>query len=114
MKSKKSNIIKWYEYKMSADGDEDTGLESEEMTEVSENPDDTDEEVDMSGLNEDAQALVEDILARFKEAKQNSVDSLFEEQEAMEKATMSQEDIIASICAPKQNNVDDLVKQARE
>lgn len=78
-----------------------------------------DEEIDLTqvGLEEDQQALVADILARFKEAKQNSVDDLFanaaaESETASGSGQMSEEDLIAAICAPKQNNVDALVNEA--
>ena len=75
------------------------------------------EEIDLTqtGLEEDQQALVADILARFKEAKQNSVDDLFANAAAEEtpaSGQMSEEELIAAICAPKQNNVDALVNEA--
>ncbi|MCR4990763.1 MAG: hypothetical protein K6A38_07870 [Lachnospiraceae bacterium] len=117
------NIIKWYEYKMCYPGEEtedengdipDTEEVQKSLEEMSE-----DEEIDLSttGLGEDEQALVEDILARFKEAKQNTVDDLFaglndEPSSEGESAPMSEEDLIAAICAPKQNNVDALVNEA--
>lgn len=65
------------------------------------------EEVDLAttGLSEDDQALVADIMARFEQVKsaQANVDSLF---------STTDEDIVSSVCAPKQNNVDDLIKKA--
>ena len=79
------------------------------------------EEIDLSasGLSEDDQNLVLDILARFADAHQDSVDSLFQNTEeatpevsSQPQQEMSEEELIASICAPKQTNVDALVKQA--
>lgn len=85
---------------------------------------DEEEEIDLAttGLDEDDQALVADILARFKEAKQNTVDDLFAavpdsdfsvEPNDTPEAPMSEEELIAALCAPKQNNVDALVNEAR-
>lgn len=72
------------------------------------------EEVDLSttGLSEDDQALVADIMARFEQVKsaQANVDSLFSGSDE----PISEEDLVSSICEPKQNNVDDLIKQAYE
>ncbi len=78
------------------------------------------EEIDLAetGLAEDEQALVADILARFKEAKQSSIDDLFanasddEPADSGSSGQMSEEELIAAICAPKQNNVDALVNEA--
>lgn len=73
-----------------------------------------DEEIDLStaGLQDDEQELIESIMAKFKEAKQNTVDDLFANAETQDSNDLSEEDLIASICAPKQNNVDALVSEA--
>ena len=122
---KTKNIIKWYEYNMAyPDTPEEEKPEDipdtmeiqnmmEDMTTEME-----EEEIDLAttGLSEDEQALVADILERFKEAKQSSVDNLFAN--AAETAApaadheLSEEELIAAICAPKQNNVDALVSEA--
>lgn len=70
----------------------------------------SDEEIDIStvGLNLEEMDLYESIMAKFQDAKQDSVDNVF--------ATANQpseDELVASICTPKQNNVDDLIKQAK-
>lgn len=135
---KSKRIIKWYEYKMQYPDDETSENEfpeavpedipdAMEVQETLNNMIDEEEEIDLAttGLDEDDQALVADILARFKEAKQNSVDDLFSavledsasfdtsSESAVEDTPMSEEELIAAICAPKQNNVDALVGEAR-
>ena len=114
-------IIKWYEYKMTYPDDESEDEDIPDAEEVQKSLEELsdEEEIDLTqvGLEEDQQALVADILARFKEAKQNSVDDLFanaaaESEEASGSGQMSEEDLIAAICAPKQNNVDALVSEA--
>lgn len=64
-----------------------------------------------TGLSEDDQALVADIMARFEQVKsaQANIDNLFS---AEENNPASEEDLVSSICAPKQDNVDDLIKKA--
>ena len=122
---KTKNIIKWYEYNMAyPDTPEEEKPEDipdtmeiqnmmEDMTTEME-----EEEIDLAttGLSEDEQALVADILERFKEAKQSSVDNLFanvaEEASPVADHELSEEELIAAICAPKQNNVDALVSEA--
>ena len=120
-----SSIIKWYQCHMVTD-DEETEESapalSEEVEEVINYIEEgEEEEIDLSatGLSEDDQNLVLDILARFADAHQDSVDSLFQATEdvapdspAEPQQEMSEEELIASICAPKQTNVDALVKQA--
>ena len=120
-------IIKWYEYTMD-DGKskeaepEETSEETSEPEEIVEDtarhyddsmPCDDEEEIDLAttGLDDADQALVLDIMNRFKEAKQSSVDSLFE---TSSEDPESNDDLIASICAPKQSNVDALVQEARD
>ena len=110
-------IIKWYEYKMTYPDDESEDEDIPDTEEVQKSLEELsdDEEIDLTqvGLEEDQQALVADILARFKEAKQNSVDDLFANAAAEEASQqMSEEELIAAICAPKQNNVDALVSEA--
>lgn len=131
---RRKKIIKWYEYVMQYPQDE--AIPEEVVNEIKNDLSDvmestvseepginlssdeaimnkySDEEVDLSttGLSEDDQALVADIMARFAEAKQNSVDDLFST--ANQKA--KEDELISSICAPKQDNVDDLIKLARE
>ena len=114
-------IIKWYEYKMTYPDDESEEIgedipDAEEVQKSLEELSD-EEEIDLTqiGLEEDQQALVADILARFKEAKQSSVDDLFasaNEESGTGSRQMSEEELIAAICAPKQNNVDALVSEA--
>lgn len=97
---KSKRIIKWYEYNMQYPEDENSKNEASEndlaeeavsqampddipdAAEVQETLNDmidNEEEIDLAttGLDENDQALVADILARFKEAKQSSVDDLF-------------------------------------
>ena len=111
------NIIKWYEYKMTypddpAESSEDVP-DSDEVRQTLEEMT-QDEEIDLStaGLQDDEQELIESIMAKFKEAKQNTVDDLFANAETQDSNDLSEEDLIASICAPKQNNVDALVSEA--
>ena len=114
-------IIKWYEYKMTYPDDESEEIgedipDAEEVQKSLEELSD-EEEIDLTqiGLEEDQQALVADILARFKEAKQSSVDDLFasaNEGSDTGSGQMSEEELIAAICAPKQDNVDALVSEA--
>ncbi len=113
------NIIKWYEYQMRPAGwtpeddeEKEEVISTREVAETLETMAD-DEEIDLAstGLSEDDQALVADILERFKEAKSLSVEDIIAENS--EPQPMSEEDLIAAICAPKQNNVDALVNQAK-
>ena len=137
-----SNIIKWYEYKIKSQEEmasnqsiDDSDINSENSMNESysdnTNEDFSDENVEIygpeeeeidlanSGLNDDEQALVADILARFSEAKsiQGNVDNVINQygdtNEVNSNETPSEEDLVSSICAPKQNNVDDLIKMAR-
>lgn len=137
-----SNIIKWYEYKIKSQEEmasnqsiDDSDINSENSMNESYsdniNEDFSDENVEIygpdeeeidlanSGLNDDEQALVADILARFSEAKsiQGNVDNVINQygdtNEVNSNETPSEEDLVSSICAPKQNNVDDLIKMAR-
>jgi len=122
---KTKNIIKWYEYNMAypdtpeeekpediPDAMEIQNMMEDMTTEMEE------EEIDLAttGLSEDEQALVADILERFKEAKQSSVDNLFanvaETAAPAADHELSEEELVAAICAPKQNNVDALVSEA--
>lgn len=119
-----SSIIKWYQCHMCT-GDEDKeeapALSAEVEDVITYIEEGEEEEIDLSasGLSEDDQNLVLDILARFADAHQDSVDSLFQNTEeatpevsSQPQQEMSEEELIASICAPKQTNVDALVKQA--
>lgn len=137
-----SNIIKWYEYKIKSQeemasnqsiDDSDINSENSMNESYSDNTNEDfndenveiygpdEEEIDLanSGLNDDEQALVADILARFSEAKsiQGNVDNVINQygdtNEVNSNETPSEEDLVSSICAPKQNNVDDLIKMAR-
>ncbi len=115
-------IIKWYEYKMTYPDDESEEEIAEDIPDAEEVQNSLEElsdeeEIDLTqtGLEEDQQALIADILARFKEAKQSSVDDLFasaNEESGTGSGQMSEEELIAAICAPKQNNVDELVSEA--
>ena len=117
--SRDSNIIKWYEYTMEDPNandemaeDTDTAIDdSEELnTDLSDELDDLE---NIEGVDPD---LLADIMSRFRDAKQSSVDSLFMEAEEINNAAsgvMSEEELIASICAPKQSNVDAFVQTAR-
>ncbi|SDA68101.1 hypothetical protein SAMN02910368_01999 [Lachnospiraceae bacterium G11] len=134
-------LIKWYEYQMqmgnqpeqSPTKEEFAAAAEEVLTEAGVNEGaaggfgDGEEEIDLdaAGLSAEDQDLYASIMAKFQDAKQNSVDDVFAmaneaiaaggDAGAAGTATdVSEEDLIASICAPKQNNVDDLVKQARE
>ena len=121
---KTKNIIKWYEYIMTDPNaaNEEKPADIPDTAEVQNMMEDVnaeieDEKIDLAstGLSEDDQALVADILERFKEAKQSSVDNLFANAEATAPAPdheLSEEELIAAICAPKQNNVDALVQEA--
>lgn len=145
---KSKRIIKWYEYNMQYPEDENSKQDTEETSEdvaqtlPEDIPDaaevqetlntmiDEEEEIDLAttGLDESDQALVADIMARFKEAKQNTVDGLFSNASDMAEMStdndessntsfddtpMSEEDLIAAICAPKQDNVDALIGEAQ-
>ncbi len=141
---KSKRIIKWYEYNMQYPEDENTASEDAEVKEEAPEdiPDaaevqetlntmiDEEEEIDLAttGLDESDQALVADIMARFKEAKQNTVDGLFSNASdiaemstdndessntSFDDTPMSEEDLIAAICAPKQDNVDALIGEAQ-
>lgn len=121
---RKKTILKWYEYVMSNPEEnikdditehmvEEIGerIEAEGLTsdeEIAARYGDEVVDLATTGLSEDEQALVADIMARFEQVKsaQANVDNLFSE------SSSSDEDLISSICAPKQNNVDDLVKKA--
>ncbi len=141
-------LIKWYEYQMQMGNQPEQSPTKEEFAAAAEEvlteagldagaAEETasaaggfgggEEEIDLdaAGLSAEDQDLYASIMAKFQDAKQNSVDDVFAmaneamaadgDAEAAGAATdMSEEDLIASICAPKQNNVDDLVKQARE
>ena len=126
-KIRTKNIIKWYEYNMACPGGNETDKpadipDSMEIQDIMEDmaTEMEEEEIDLAstGLSDDEQALVADILERFKEAKQSSVDDLFasaaaESSEApAQERELSEEELIAAICAPKQNNVDALVSEA--
>lgn len=110
--SRTSNIIKWYEYNM----DEikpDTPEENPD--EVSEDVEESNEASD-TGTTDVDQALIDDIMDRFRNAKQSTVDLLFAEDDADmagdSSGAMDEDALIASICAPKQNNVDYFVQSA--
>jgi outer membrane biosynthesis protein TonB len=125
-----NRIIKWYEYRFTPpviqQPEPIPQPEPEPQPEPAPEPEYTatpnpDEEVDLAttGLSEDDQALVADIMARFKEAKSLNVDSIVasatEEMNAANTADtsdMSQDELIAAICAPKQHQVDDMVSRA--
>ena len=144
------SLIKWYEYQMqmgnqpeqsptkeefAAAAEEvlteaglDAGAAEETASAASGGFGDGEEEIDLNaaGLSAEDQDLYASIMAKFQDAKQNSVDDVFamaneaiaadggDAGAAGAGAEMSEEDLIASICAPKQNNVDSLVKQAKE
>lgn len=140
-------LIKWYEYQMQMGNQPEQSPTKEEFAAAAEEVlteagldagaavetasaaggfGDGEEEIDLdaAGLSAEDQDLYASIMAKFQDAKQNSVDDVFamaNEALAAEGGDtgapaeeLSEEDLIASICAPKQNNVDDLVKQARE
>ena len=130
-KLRTKSLIKWFEYNMAPKQEPAPPVNEEPakapVTEEASSAPITDEnmagfgdeeEIDLAttGLSEDDQDLVASIMAKFKEAKQSSVDDVFAKaNEAVEAANQpTEEDLVASICAPKQNNVDDLIKQARE
>ena len=145
------SLIKWYEYQMQmgnqpeqpptkeeleAAAEEvltEAGLDANNAAGVAEEAanaaaggfgDGEEIDLDAAGLSAEDQDLYASIMAKFQDAKQNSVDDVFamaNEAIAAEGGDagapaeeLSEEDLIASICKPKQNNVDDLVKQARE
>ena len=126
----KGNLIKWYEYKMQYDTDEEDLKEKGEdkVEDITDNASGGGEIPDyrrelseeefaqkMGELNDDDQALVADILSRFSDAKQTLVDDLLENGTGNDSAgEPSEEDIISRICAPKQSNVDSLVNMARD
>lgn len=146
-------LIKWYEYQMQMGNQPEQSPTKEEFAAAAEEVlteagldagaaeetasaaggfGDGAEEIDLdaAGLSAEDQDLYASIMAKFQDAKQNSVDDVFAmaneaiaadgdagaagASDAGAGGDMSEEDLIASICAPKQNNVDDLVKQARE
>ncbi len=140
-------LIKWYEYQMQMGNQPEQSPTKEEFAAAAEEVlteagldagaaeetasaaggfGDGEEEIDLdaAGLSAEDQDLYASIMAKFQDAKQNSVDDVFamaNEALAAEGGDtgapaeeLSEEDLIASICKPKQNNVDDLVKQARE
>ena len=118
MRSRNTNIIKWYEYTMKNENEEENlendenVLEEENVSDESIDSDENSEAVDYGDADPE---LIESIMAKFRDAKQSPVDELFgasDNQVANEE--MSEEDLIASICAPKQNNVDAFVKKAHE
>ena len=125
-----NRIIKWYEYRFTppAIQQPEPIPQPEPEPEPAPEPEcattaNSDEEVNLAatGLSEDDQALVADIMARFKEAKSLNVDSIVasatEEMNAANAADtsdMSQDELIAAICAPKQTVVDGLVIQANQ
>lgn len=106
-------LYKWYEVNMKEPEDEASSSEDQFPTDSSEyeSGEYSDEEIDLdqTDLCDDDKDLVMSIMAKFKDAHQDSVDSLFVDNNSAQ----SEEDLIASICAPKQNNVDSFVNQAR-
>lgn len=146
------SLIKWYEYQMQMGNQPEQPPTKEELTAAAEEVlteagldancaagvaeeaanaaaggfGNGEEEIDLdaAGLSAEDQDLYASIMAKFQDAKQNSVDDVFAMAneaiaaegggDAAPASELSEEDLIASICTPKQNNVDDLVKQARE
>lgn len=128
-KKKVQNVIKWYEYRFvynSAPPQPEPEPEPQpepiaETPVMQENTAGAEEEIDLAttGLSEDDQALVADIMARFKEAKSFDVGDIVasakeEMNEANVNSDMSQDELIAAICAPKQKAVDGMVSQANQ
>jgi len=128
-KKKVQNVIKWYEYRFvynSAPPQPEPEPEPQpepivETPVTQDNTAGTEEEIDLAttGLSEDEQALVADIMARFKEAKSFDVGDIVasakeEMNEANVNSDMSQDELIAAICAPKQKAVDGMVSQANQ
>lgn len=128
-KKKIQNVIKWYEYRFvynSAPPQPEPEPEPQpepivETPVTQDNTAGTEEEIDLAttGLSEDEQALVADIMARFKEAKSFDVGDIVasakeEMNEANVNSDMSQDELIAAICAPKQKAVDGMVSQANQ
>lgn len=80
----RKNIIKWYEYQMDY-GDSSENKETEgslqNESSVFDDNNQVEEEINLaeSGLGDADQELVADILARFADAKQDSVDALFKD-----------------------------------
>ena len=129
-----NRIIKWYEYRFTPQQyqpPEPVALPEPEPAPVpepipepvytEENTSSAEEEIDLAttGLNDDEQALVADIMARFKEAKSFDVSDIVASATEEMNATasnpdMSQDELIAAICAPKQTVVDGLVSQANQ
>ena len=126
-----NRIIKWYEYRFTPPPIQPpepvAPPEPEPVPEVAPEPEymmnsaTEEEEIDLSttGLNDDEQALVADIMARFKEAKSLDVSDIVaaaaeEMNEPKAEQDMSQDELIAAICAPKQTVVDGLVSQAHQ
>lgn len=117
--SRDSNIIKWYEYTMedpkaNDEMAEDTDAAIDDSEELNaESSDELDDLGNIEGVDPD---LVADIMSRFRDSKQSSVDALFMEADENNSAAsgeMSEEELIAGICAPKQSNVDAFVQTAR-
>lgn len=107
----RSAIIKWYQVNMESE----ESAKSDDGESPAESDESGEEEIDLAstGLSEDDQALVLDIMARFADAHQDSVDSIVNAAvEEENSSAMSEEELIASICAPKQSNVDSLVRKA--
>lgn len=100
------SLYKWYEVNITDDSKEEAS--SDEVNPDSLENDDEEIDLDQTDLSDDDKDLVMSIMAKFKDAHQDSVDSLF-----TSGPVQSEEDLIASICAPKQSNVDSLVNQAR-
>ena len=128
-KKKVQNVIKWYEYRFvynSAPPQPEPEPEPQpepivETPVMQDNTAGAEEEIDLAttGLSEDDQALVADIMARFKEAKSFDVGDIVasakeEMNEANVNSDMSQDELIAAICAPKQKAVDGMVSQANQ
>lgn len=126
-KKKVQNVIKWYEYRFvynSAPPQPEPESQPEPIAEtpvMQEKTAGAEEEIDLAttGLSEDDQALVADIMARFKEAKSFDVGDIVasakeEMNEANVNSDMSQDELIAAICAPKQKAVDGMVSQANQ
>ena len=128
-KKKVQNVIKWYEYRFVYNSappqpEPEPEHQPEPIVETQVMQDNTagaEEEIDLAttGLSEDDQALVADIMARFKEAKSFDVGDIVasakeEMNEANDNSDMSQDELIAAICAPKQKAVDGMVSQANQ
>lgn len=125
-------IIKWYQYQYHNPDDEAIENDSEALEEAIdsaiENPE---EEISTGDPSLDDE--VARIMAAFKDAHQDAVDSCFASMEssldnagnnfgdtgsilgdAGSSSDESEEDLISKICAPKQNSVDFFVNQANK